>query len=84
METLIWFKANGLEHCRPVDSMGLQDVLCDDMFGYPPIKTKVFRVRIPYSGEVVYEGVEPYIGNKFIIKREGNSPVQAAFRPGNA
>jgi hypothetical protein len=62
----------------------LQDILCDDVLGNRPESFIKFSIRVPQSGNIIYQGVKPYIGHEIVVKRERNAPGQAAFRPGNA
>ena len=71
----IRFDITGLEHDRPIDTVGLQDILCNKMLSRWPESLKSFSVRIPDGAYVVDQGVEPHVSHIVFIKGKGNSPL---------
>ena len=79
MQPLVRGKTNGLQHRGPVYGMWFQDILGDDMFRHAPVMVEVLTIGVADAGKIVDEGIKPYIGDKFGIKRQGNAPIQTAF-----
>ena len=72
-----------LEHNGPVDPVGFEDVFGDDMLGNRPEGLEQLTVRVPETGYVVEQGIEPYIGDIILVKGEGDAPGDSGFWPGD-
>jgi len=78
------FDPRRLEHGGPINAVGFEDVLGDEVLRGGPEDPEVLPVGISDAGDVVDQGVEPDIGDKIFVEGQGNSPGEATLRAGDA
>ena len=74
----------GFEHGGPVDAVGLENILGDEMLADRPEAVESFPIGVIDAGQVIDQGIEPDIGDVVFVERQRNPPLQAAFGPGDA
>ena len=76
--------ARRLEHGRPVDGVGLENVFADQVLGAAPVVAPV-RIMIVADGrEIIEQRVEPNVGDKVAVEGNLDAPFEPTSRPGNA
>ncbi len=76
---------HGLEHGGPVDGVGGQDVLPDQVArGRPPAVELLVVPAVPHGADVVDERVEPDVADEVAVERQLDAPREPALRPGDA
>ena len=84
VEVLVDRDARGLEHGGPVDAVGLQDVLGDEVLRHRPEGPEQLPVRVAERAHVVDQGVEPDVGDVLVVEGQRDPPREAGARPGDA
>jgi hypothetical protein len=75
IEMLVQRDASGLQHGRPVDAVGFEDVLGDQVLDYRPELSKERTVGIGQGGGVVDKSIKPDVGYITVIKRQSDPPT---------
>ena len=73
----------GLEDSGPVDGVGLQDVLGDEVMHGRPVPGVIRAVREAQAGQVIEQGIEPDVGDVTLVEGQGDAPGEALLGPGN-
>ena len=69
-------QTGGPEHGRPIDRMGREDVLANEVDRLRPESPKLIPIRtVPNPTYVVDQSIEPHIGDIFQIERNFNPPA---------
>ncbi len=68
----------GHEHCLPHCRLLTVVVLAAVLHDRPPFLEFIHAVRPPDRGDVVHQGVKPYIHDVFLVARDRNSPRHLA------
>ncbi len=78
-------QAHRLEHRRPVDRVGRQDILADQLQrGRPPAAEALLVGPVADGGDIVHQRIEPDIRHESVVERQLDPPGQAAFRARDA
>ena len=83
-DTLRRRQSGGHQEGRPVNRMEAQDILADHVqIGRPESAEQVaIGIRVPHSGYVVGQRVEPDIHDVVVIARHRHAPVEGGARDG--
>ena len=84
VQVAVGFDPGRLEHRGPVDAVGLQDVLGDEVLGRGPEGPEVLPVGVARGGDVIDEGVEPDVGHVILVEGQRDPPGQPRLGAGNA
>ena len=76
VEVLVERDARRLEHGRPVDAVGLQDVLADQVLRHRPESPEELPVRVAERADVVDQGVEPDVGDVLVVEGQRDAPLR--------
>ena len=69
-----------LQHAGPVDPVGLEDVLADQVVDVRPVPPEPVAARVAEGGHVVEERVEPDVRHEPVVERQRDAPLEPALR----
>ncbi len=79
------FHAHGLQHGGPVDRVGGENVLADEVDGAGPAAGKGRVVAlVAHGGDVVHQRVEPHVADVVGVEGQFDAPGQAGLRTADA